>query len=61
MDGTMGGGWLPVDEGTKIGAMLGVWLVGELWDLGAPVKKYPSTNDYIHGKYILFSRQNNFT
>ena len=30
MDGTMGGEQLPADEGTKMGSMLGFWLVGEL-------------------------------
>jgi hypothetical protein len=30
MDGTMGGGQMPVDEGTKMGAMLGFWSVSEL-------------------------------
>jgi hypothetical protein len=30
MDGTMGGGQWPVDEGTKMGAMLDVWSVTEL-------------------------------
>jgi hypothetical protein len=30
MDGTMGGVQLPANEGTKMGAMLGFWLVSEL-------------------------------
>jgi hypothetical protein len=30
MDGTIGGGQLPADEGTKMGSMFGFWLVREL-------------------------------
>jgi hypothetical protein len=30
IDGTQGGVQLPADEGTKMGAMLGFWLVSEL-------------------------------